>query len=325
MKVAVTGATGFIGSNLVHALKREGHQVLAIVRDRRKAGEVLPPDVELEPLTLPDASGLRRALEGADGLVHLAALFNAPEASWGAYRRVNVDGTRGAIEAGVEAGVSRIVHCSTVGVAATGTPPFSEASPYSFPRSDKYEATKYEAEREALMLARERGAPVVVLRPAQVYGPGDRSKLKFYRMVRAGVIVDPKGTTKAPIYIDDLCDAFLRALTTEGIEGETFIASSPEPVLLSTMVEMAAATLGVPYPRIVLPRAPVLLGCMAAELLFGAVGRSAPVHRRSMDFFTKSVAFNVSKAERMLGFRAPTPLRSGMERTVAWYRAEGLL
>jgi nucleoside-diphosphate-sugar epimerase len=83
--------------------------------------------------------------------------------------------------------------------------------------------------------------------------------------------------------------------------------------------------LNVSYPRVILPRAAMGFVCAAVERAFGVIGRKAPIHRRSMDFFTKSVEFDVSKAERMLDFHAEVPLRSGMQRTVTWYREQGLL
>jgi len=125
--------------------------------------------------------------------------------------------------------------------------------------------------------------------------------------------------------VDDLCRAFGRALEASGVEGEVFIAGNPSAVALEKMIQIAAELLNVSYPRVVLPRAAMNLVCAAAELGFGAIGRKAPIHRRSMDFFTKSVEFDVSKAERMLDFHADVPLRSGMQQTVTWYREQGLL
>jgi dihydroflavonol-4-reductase len=177
LKIVITGASGFIGSNLVHHFAASGHEVVALLRSREKASVVARPGVSAIIGDVVNRDSVRAAFAGADAVLHVAALFNNPEASWSDYTRVNVEGTKNVLETAVEHGVRRIVHCSTIGVAiGHGSSPYSESTPYSPAAGDKYEGTKCEGERAALECFKRLGAPIVVLRPAQVYGPGDRSK-----------------------------------------------------------------------------------------------------------------------------------------------------
>jgi nucleoside-diphosphate-sugar epimerase len=326
MKIAITGASGFIGGRLSRYLQERGHEVTALVRP---GGKAIPQDIrEVRTVSydICDGHSLEKAFRGADAVVHLAALFNNPDASWEDYYRVNVAGTKNVLEAARRSGVSRVVHCSTVGVATgNGRPPFSERTPYSPPSWDKYETTKCEGEKLVLEYQRETGFPVVVLRPAQVYGPGDRSKAKFYKLVKKGIIVNPGDTMKHLIYVDDLCRAFMLTISHEKAVGEAFIIGEKSPIPLRDLIRLAAEALGVPPPKIVLPAMPVTFVCIATETLCRPFRIKPPLFRRSMDFFTKSVEFDVSKSRMQLGFESQVAVPEGVRQTVRWYRDSGLL
>jgi len=169
------------------------------------------------------------------------------------------------------------------------------------------------------------GVPIVVIRPAQVYGPGDVRKAKFYRMVKKGVVVDPGQTMKHLVYVDDLCRAMELAIVREEAEGQVFIIAGEKPIALNDLVGIVASELGVPEPKILLPAMPITWLCSITEAVCGLLRVKPPLYRRSMDFFTRSVYFDVSKAERELGFHAEMDVRTGIAKTAAWYKQQGLL
>lgn len=325
MKVAVTGATGFIGRNLCKYLVASGHDVVAIVRSPDNAESIASIGAEPRTGDITDVDSLSDIFQGVEAIINLAALFNHPELSREEYERVNVQGVKNVLGCAMRSGASRVLHCSTVGIATSGTPPYSEATPYSPPAWDKYETTKCEGEKAAIGFYKEHGLPVVVIRPAQVYGPGDVSKLKFYRMVKKGVIVNPGRTLKHLIYIDDLCRAFDLALTNEKAVGKPIIIAGREATPLRELINIVADELGVPAPKVVLPALPVTLAAAAIEKVFQAANKKPPVFRRSMDFFTKSVEFTTDRARNILGFESSIDVKTGVHHTAGWYKENGYL
>jgi len=307
-------------------LHKRGHGVVALVRSPEKVQALADAGIRTKVCDVTDPDSLRSAFRGVDGVFHLAALFNCPEASMDDYRSVNVGGTRNVLEAALACNVKRVVHCSTVGVAVSnGNPPFCEATPYSPPSWDKYETTKCEAEQLALDFERRTRLPVVVIRPAQVYGPGDRGKVKFYRMVKKGMIVNPGGTRKHLIFIDDLCRAFELAMEKDGITGEIFIIAGDKPIALVDLVAIVARALGVPRPKVILPALAMTGLCIVTEAICNLIKIRPLLFRRSMDFFTRSVEMNGQKAKRSLGFQNHVDVEAGVARTLGWYKESGLI
>jgi dihydroflavonol-4-reductase len=323
-RFAVTGANGFVGRHLVEHLARRGFNVVAVVRDRQASDLVKSSNVEVRQADIRNPAELRKALAGTDGVFHLAALFNRSDCTWQDFRDTNVTGAVNVVAAARACGVRRIVHCSTVGVATEAhEPPYDENTPYSPNPTSRYEVTKAEGEQAVIAAAAEHAISLSVVRPTQVYGPGDRSKLKFYQLVRKGWVIEPGDTLKHPIYVADLCEGFERAMNSEAANGEIFLIGNQEPVRLADMIALAARTLGVKLPRR-LPRQPAFLACTIAERISRLVGIRSPIQRRSMDFFTRSIAVRTDKARRLLEFKARTSLARGIELTVAWYRSEKL-
>ncbi|MEE9355426.1 MAG: NAD(P)-dependent oxidoreductase [Methylococcaceae bacterium] len=324
MKIAVTGATGFVGQNLCRHLDQQGHTVIPLARS------VAQLPAEFSHLSAKDADvtsldSLKSALEGVDVCINLAALFNHPDKSFDEYRAVNVQGVSNVLIAAQSVGVKRVIHCSTVGIAAGGSMPYSEDSPYCPPEWDKYETTKCDGEKAALAFYETEKYPLVIIRPAQVYGPGDVSKIKFYKMVKKGVIVNPGNTFKHLIYIDDLCRSFEAALTNDDVIGKAIIIAGKEPTPLKELIQIVATQLGVKTPGIVIPAIPMTLFATVVEWAFGLIDKKPPIFRRSMDFFTKSVRFKTNRMENELKFEPTVSAEEGVKQTAEWYRKEGLI
>ena len=326
MKIAITGASGFIGTRLTPYLHDCGHEVVALVRSKKKTQHLNSSGIATRICDITNRDSLKPALKDVQILIHLAALFNHPEASWDEYHRVNVEGTQNVLEAARQCGVQRVIHCSTGGVVTgSGKPPYSEQTPYATPAWDKYETTKMEGEKAAIEFQQTNGLEVVIVRPTQPYGPGDVSKAKFYRMVKKGVIANPGKTKKHPIFIDDLCRAFEMTALHKSVNGEIFIIGGQSSIQLKRLVKIVADTLDVSYPKIILPAAPIKWLCSIIEFTCNILKIKPLLYRRSMDFFTKSVEFDVTKAQRILGFQSRIGIPEGVSKTAAWYKASGML
>lgn len=325
MKFCVTGATGFIGKQLCNHLVEQGHDVNALVRSEQGPNAGFSDGITFHIGDVTQPESLPPAFESCDAVLHLAALFNHPEKTLEEYKDVNVQGVQNVLDCAKSIGVGQVVHCSTVGVASGGDAPYSEQAPYSPPEWDKYETTKTAGEKLARKFHADTGYPVVIIRPAQVYGPGDESKLKFYRMVKKGVIVNPGKTLKHLIYVKDLCRAFEQAGSCKQGYGEPMIIASPEPTALKDLVGIVAKNIDVSRPKIVIPAIPMTILATVVEHVFNAVNLKPPIFRRSTHFFTKSVAFDAKNAKKYLGFQTEVSTEEGVRNTAKWYREQGLL
>jgi nucleoside-diphosphate-sugar epimerase len=128
-----------------------------------------------------------------------------------------------------------------------------------------------------------------------------------------------------PVFIDDLVDGFLLAMSTPGIGGETFILGGPEYLPLRDYIAAAAAALPSPLPWIRVPYGPVEIAARLCERLCAPLGIEPPLHRRRLTFFKHNRAFSIEKARAQLGYAPRVHLGEGFARTVRWYRQEAFL
>jgi len=168
---------------------------------------------------------------------------------------------------------------------------------------------------------------LTIARPTGIYGPGDRRLLKLFRGVarRRFVILGDGRIFYHLTYIDDLVDGFVRCADVGAAAGRTYILAGAEVPTLNELVALVAAEAGVPPPRLHLPVWPVWLAGAACEALCAPFGIEPPIYRRRVDFFTKSRAFDITRARQELGFNPSVSLRDGIRRTLAWYRRTGWL
>ena len=212
--VAVTGATGFLGSNLVRALLVRGYQVRALARDPDKA-RALPAEVKTLIGDICDVDVLKSLVEGCDWVFHTVSNFRTASGPPESYEAINVEGTRRLLEAANAAGVSRVVHVSTIGVHGdVKQSPADETS--SFNPGDLYQETKLKAEKLAVQAGKSGEMEVAVIRPCSMYGPGDLRMLKMFKMISKGTFfkVGPCRESFHAVYIDDVIERALKAATT---------------------------------------------------------------------------------------------------------------
>jgi nucleoside-diphosphate-sugar epimerase len=237
---------------------------------------------------------------------------------------VNAEAVGWLIDAAARAGARRVVHCSTVGVHGDiEHPPADEDAPLR--PGDVYQVTKVAGERIARDAASRAGIELVITRPSGIYGPGDRRLLKLFRGVarRRFVILGDGKIFYHLTHIDDLVEGFRLAATVPGAAGRTYILAGADVTTLDELVRMIAAEAGVAPVNLHLPVWPVWLAGAAFEAVCSPLGLEPPIYRRRVDFFTKSRAFDISRARRELGFRPAVDLRTGIRRTLAWYRDAG--
>jgi nucleoside-diphosphate-sugar epimerase len=326
----VTGATGFTGGHLAQTLAARGDEVRALVRPSSRArfeSSRLPrKGVIAVDGDLLDAAAVQRAADGVDVVYHIAATYREAGQPESAYRAINVDGTRHVLAAAKAGGARRLVHCSTGGVHGhIANPPANEDAPFN--PGDIYQETKLEAEQAAREFGNRTGFDVVVARPIGIYGPGDTRFLRMFRGLarRRFPIVGNGRVFYHLTFIDDLVEGFRLCGTMPAAKGRTYLLAGPRYTTLEQLVAMVAKELQVPTPRVHWPVWPFWTAGLLCEMVCVPLRIEPPIFRRRVDFYTKSRAFDTTRAQQELGFSPQVDLEEGIKFTADWYRREGLL
>lgn len=324
MQIAITGATGFLGAALCHALHAQGHTIIAITRGTTDRWRLADLSIEFRVADITDPSTLPAALQNCDWLIHAAGLLGEFGISEAQYQLLHVEGTRNVLQAAQTIGIKRILHVSSPGVlgATTGAVK-DETAPYA--PTNRYERSKASAEKVALEFAAN-GLPIIIARPEFVYGPLDTHVLALFHAIQSGrlILIDGGKSYCHPTYIDDAVDGMLLALTAGKI-GEVYHIAGEKSLPMQSFIAQIASALDVETPTFSLPRRVMRPLASIAEWLGERAGVKPLLTRSAVDFFSTSYRFSWQKAGQALGFRPKTDLPHGLQQTVSWYRENGYL
>lgn len=297
----VTGGTGYLGSALVALLVDRGYRVRATVRDLARA-VVLPPEVERIPADLDDEASLERAMQGCDGLFHLAASVSH---SGSATRRANVEGTDRVLRAARRVGVRRVVYTSSSAAIVDASGLVSEDAPNRTALIDPYSTTK--AEAEGLMLqAAASGAEAVIVNVVNAYGPSPRGALSYNALLLAAARGEVSEIVDAPVgwvLAEDVAIGHLLAFEG-GLSGRRYVLCG-EVASFSRVLATYLRLAGSAHQVRSLPP-----GSILAE--------GAPLYARRSEVYGKLGPVRIEDSgARALGFR-PRGLDEGLRRTAEW-------
>jgi nucleoside-diphosphate-sugar epimerase len=321
VRVLVTGATGLTGGHLARSFVRRGYHVRGLARTAPQAADLSAAGIEPVVGILEDRGAVARAVKDVDVVYHIAAIYRQAGISEARYHAVNVTAVGDLIDLAAAAGVRRLVHCSTVGVHGNVEhPPAGEDAPLN--PGDVYQRTKVEGERVARAAAARTGLAVTIARPTGIYGPGDRRLLKLFKGVsrRHFVVLGSGNIFYHLTYIDDLVEGFRLCGEVPGAANRTYILAGGEVTTLNELVAIIAEEAHVAPPSLKLPVWPVWLAGVACEAICVPFGLEPPLYRRRVDFFTKSRAFDITRARLELGYAPKVGLREGIRKTLEWYR-----
>lgn len=324
----VTGATGFLGSHVAEACVNRGDTVCTIARPTSDTERLEQLGVTIHRGDLADAAVVRRAVEGADVVVHCAAKVG----DWGpveAYRAVNVDALRGLLEACKGRPLRRFVHVSSLGVYAArhhhGT---EETEPLPARHMDGYTQTKVESEHLAMQFYRDYRVAVVVLRPGFIYGPHDRTVLpKLVDNLRRRKVkyLGSSRRLMNTIYVGNLVDAIFLAVETPQAVGQVYNLTDGEAVTKRRFMETITAALGLrPPSRIPVPLwlAKGLAGVMEAWARWTGATEAPMLTQARIKFLGLNLDYSIEKAKRELDYRPRVGFDDGMRETLAWFRRQ---
>ena len=322
----ITGASGFTGSHVAERLLTLGEPVHIFVRPNSAYHHLEKLGARVFLGDICDAGAAQKAMHGCQTVYHIAALYRQAGFKDEEYIRVNIEGTRTMLDAACAAGVSRFVHCSTMGVHGHITePPANEDTRYA--PGDIYQRTKLEGEKLARSYFTANKINGVVVRPTGIYGPGDMRFLKLFRAIykKRFIMVGDGMPYYHLVYIDDLVTGFILSAQNKTAAGKVYLIGGKEYVHLKDLVRMIAEILHVPPPRLRIPAWPIQIAGSIIEHICIPLGLNPPIHRRRVDFFTKSRAFSIQKAMTELGYQPSISLFEGLKRTAEWYLQQGLL
>lgn len=321
-RVVVTGASGFIGGHVCRVLRQDGWHVAALVRP---GSGPTPDGVRACPVDGPhDLAGLMQALDGAQGLVHLAARVHVmgqdmPDAE-NAYSRANVDLTAAVLEGARAAGVARFVFVSSVKAVGAARPTAYTEADAPAP-VDAYGRSKLDAERLVRSTDNPAGLRTVILRFPLVYGPGMKGNmLRLFEWIDRGRPV-PAATNnvRSLLYAGNAAEAVHRALYAEGARGGTFFVTDGHALSTAELVEAIASALHRPARVLPLPHSLLRLAGRIGDTLKGII--PTPLSSAALERLFGSLAVDDSLFRECAGFRPSYSLEEGLQVTADWYRS----
>jgi nucleoside-diphosphate-sugar epimerase len=234
-RIAVTGATGFLGRYIVDVLLARGAHVIGVVRNPDRVPELARRGVELRRADLAERARLAAGFAGTDAVVSNAALYSLGNQRWDDHHRANVEGTRNVLGALLDAGVRRVVHVSSVavyGMGAIGT--ITEDTAQLSERSRRwpwnvYAISKAVSEQLAWTFAREHGLALTTVRPCTIYGAFDPNFMPvFARLVSLPITVMPAWLQIGFVYAGDVAEAIALALEHDVAAGRAYNTTNPD-------------------------------------------------------------------------------------------------
>jgi nucleoside-diphosphate-sugar epimerase len=327
MRVLLTGGTGFVGYNLVPALKEQGYEIVGLIRttsDTSLLDEL--GGVEYAIGELRDRASLEAALDGVDAVIHLAGAVTAVGRD--GYFSVNTEGTRNLVEAvrAVSPDIRRFVYVSSL---AAGGPTVPGA-----PRTEQDEdrpVTHYGRSKKAaedILLGYRGEFPSVILRPATVYGPADVALLGFFRSARRGLRArfPWRDLHLSMVYAGDLATAIVRALVSQLPSGDIFYVSDGREYRLDEVQRIIGEMMGFETKSIPVPRSLLFPAAAVSELGIRVTRRPSFLNwQKIIEAVQPAWVCSPEKLSTRTGFRPRYQLADGARVTAEWYRSRGWL
>ncbi len=324
----VTGATGFVGSAVARQLLTRGDGVRVLLRAGSDQTNIRDLAVEVVEGDLLKPETLCGAVEGCDGVFHVAADYRLWTRNPESMFRTNVDGSRAIVHAALSAGVSRIVYTSSVGV--LGHVPggaADEETPVTYAEMiGPYKQSKFRADEAVRQLIEEKGAPVVIVNPSTPIGPRD------IKPTPTGRVIVEAASGKMPAYVDtglnvahvdDVAAGHLLAFD-KGSVGERYILGGDDMPLADILAVVARQTKRRP-PSVKLPHSAIIPIAHLAEAWTLMVGGDEPfVTVDGVRMARKKMFFSSAKAERELGY-CHRPADQALNDAVTWFCDNGYL
>ncbi len=319
MKYFVTGATGFIGGRVARQLFASSHEVIALVRSKLKAQDLVNAGIEIAEGDITDKESMRKPMTGVNGVFHIAAWYKVGAKDKSVAEKINVEGTRNVLEMMKELKIPKGVYTSTLAVFSdTAGRVVDETYRFTGEHLSEYDRTKWQAHYEVAEPLIKAGLPLVIVQPGVNYGPGDTSAIGdvLRQYLRGKLPMVPDKVAYCWAHVDDTARGHLQAME-KGRVGESYIIAGP-PCTLIDALGIAEKITGIPAPG--MHPSPGMMRAMAGVM--GVVETIIPLPEQySAETLRVSAGATYlgssAKAERELGFKA-RPLEEGLRETLEY-------
>jgi dihydroflavonol-4-reductase len=320
VRAFVTGATGFIGGQVARKLRERGDEVVALVRSPDKATQLEELGCELVEGDLSSEDAIRRGVQGCDAVFHVGAVYKVgiPKSEREPMIDANVNGTERVLDAAIDAGVRKIVYVSTGAVFGNTHGEVVDES-YRRPDHEGFLSCYDETKVRSHQIAQDRiakGAPIIIVQPGGVYGPGDHSEI--------GNMIDQTRTGKLRarafpeagfsfVYVEDVADGILLA-HDKGKVGESYILGG-EMATMGDLIDKVAELSGKKAPRLTLPPLAVKLSAPLGPVIGPAMGFPPNLSEAMRSVHNVTYYMRHDKARSELGY-SPRGLDTGLRQTL---------
>ncbi|MBK9016883.1 MAG: SDR family oxidoreductase [Saprospiraceae bacterium] len=329
MKYLITGATGYIGTQLTKRLIAEGHTVHALYRSESKAKELRAlPGVVMQKGDLLDKPSLEAAVAGCDAVFHVAAFAKPWDKNPQIFYDYNLDGAVNVFEAAQVAGAKRVVFTSTAGTISptAGGVPSEEATLRTVDYFTDYDRSKAQAEAVAVAMS-SKGMEIVTVNPSRVYGPGLLSDsngvtrmVKMYLEGKFRLLPGDGNSIGNYVFIDDVVEGHLAAMK-QGKAGERYILGGSNASFNSFFLTLSDLS-GKEVRMLKVPLPVMKVAAHFMEMRANLTGKPPVLTPPWVKRFHYDWELSIEKAKRELGYE-PLPLEHGLAKTVNWLEKVG--
>jgi dihydroflavonol-4-reductase len=322
MKYLVTGANGFLGSNLVKNVVNSGNEVIAMVRktsNLRRLESVIEK-IEIRIGSLDKFSDIIDAFDGVDCVYHLAANVRIGSYKKNEIRRDNVQGCKNIFEAALEKKISKVVYVSSISIFGSNIEDMVNEEDIAAGKiMSTYGETKL-VSYYTFKNAYNRGLDITAVIPSNIFGEDDPNfgpLFKNYVQKHLKVIAGNMNANMGMVYVDDVAKGMMLAMN-KGKPGESYILNTVN-ISLNELFQRVARVTGIKAPGVKIPRTFIKSAALISEITGRIIRQNMLLNRQSAELlFTTHPSFDSTKAKKELEWN-PNPFEKSFENTVNWY------
>jgi nucleoside-diphosphate-sugar epimerase len=318
-KILVTGAGGFIGFHLCNFLAKQGHQVTGIDIHFPEKNVEVPFSFEAVKGDFRDQKLMQETIKGKEIVFHLASAHLKISLGESEYWDINVHSLYPFLELAKNNSVQKFIHVSSVGIYGNLKSWPANEETICTPQST-YGETKLAGEQVVKKFYEETKLPIVILRPAWVFGPGCPRTAKIYRTLKKNrfIMIGKGDNLRHPVYIEDMMQAFKLSMENDEAVGKTFIIGGEKAITTNELVDGFSKVFNFHGPLLKIPYNTGKFIALMSEKAFAVIKKEPPISRRTLEFYDTNNAFDISKAKKYLKFNPEYSFEAGLSDSRKW-------